>query len=64
MKGYKKRDIFLTGIEKVHADRIIDLFKDKGFKKNNPPYRPLLCLCTLFKRYKSELSVVIDLGGE
>ncbi|HOJ42740.1 MAG TPA: hypothetical protein PK800_01340, partial [Syntrophorhabdaceae bacterium] len=29
----RKRDIFLAGMEKVYANRIISLFSEKGFKK-------------------------------
>ncbi|HON85943.1 MAG TPA: pilus assembly protein PilM [Syntrophorhabdaceae bacterium] len=62
-RGIKKRDIFLTGIEKVHADRIIDLFKDKGFKKITLLTDPSFVYAPYLKDITSELSVVIDLGG-
>lgn len=62
-RGIRKNDIFLAGIEKTYADRILTIFKSAGFKKislltdNTFVYAPYL------KDISPDLSVVIDMGG-
>lgn len=62
-RGIKKRDIFLTGIEKGYADRMIDLFRDKGFKKITLLTDPSFVYAPYMNDITPEVSLVIDIGG-
>lgn len=62
-RGIKKKDIFLAGIEKEYANRIIGLFKDKGFKNIALLTDTSFVYAPYIKSLSTELSVVVDIGG-
>lgn len=62
-RGIKKRDIFLAGVEKGYANKIIDIFKNKGFKKITLFTDTSFVYAQYLKTLSPDLSVVIDIGG-
>jgi len=62
-RGIKKRDIFFTGIEKDYANKIVSLFREKGFKKITLLTDSSFVYAPYIKDINPELSVVVDIGG-